>query len=381
MKVALVDPLGYTTPYDHRLASALAERGHEVHLLTAPFLLDRPPEPAGYTREELFIPLSGRLLEKSPRARVRKLAKGIEYLPSIRRLLHRIESLDPDVVHVQWLVRPELDIRWLRKIAHERPTVLTAHNAAPRRARAQEAWREALETVERIVVHSHRTEDKLADLGIDRRKTTVVLHPVFDAPVEGTSSPPSGWTMLFFGLIRSYKGLDVLVSTLPHILEDVPEARVVVAGDPLDPIDPVRALASSLGVEHAIEWRLGFLPEPEVAPVLGEAAFVVLPYRVIESSGVLALALGHGRPAVVSDLGAVGDTVREFGAGRAVPPENVDALAAACSDLLSDPDALRQAFEGALAARSALTWSAAAQEHEQLYEEITNRVPLEARAR
>ena len=95
MKIALVDPLGYTTPYDDRLASALGERGHEVHLLTSPFLLDRTPSPNGYVREELFIPWSSRLLRHKPRARLRRVVKGVEYLPSVRRLLRRIDALAP----------------------------------------------------------------------------------------------------------------------------------------------------------------------------------------------------------------------------------------------------------------------------------------------
>ena len=61
-----------------------------------------------------------------------------------------------------------------------------------------------------------------------------------------------------------------------------------------------------------------------------EAAVVVLPYREIESSGVLATALGHGRPVVVTDVGSLGETVREFEAGAVVPPEDTAALAAAC---------------------------------------------------
>lgn len=380
MRVALVDPLGYTTPYDHRLASALAERGHDVHLVTAPFLLDEAPEPDGYTREELFIPVSGRLLRQRPRARMRRLLKGIEYVPSVRRLVRRLDELEPDVVHLQWLVRPELDIRWLRKVARERPTVLTAHNAGPRRSRALGAWREALGVVDRIVVHSRQTEAKLVEQGVARDKLALVPHPVFDAPAGLDVTPPSGHSMLFFGLIRRYKGLDVLVTALPRILDAVPEARLVVAGDPLDPLEPIRELASALGVDRAIDWRLGFLPEPELGPLLAESAFVVLPYRVIESSGVLALALGHGRPAVVSDLGAVGESVREFGAGRAVPAEDVDALVAACVELLTDGATLQVAYEGALAARRTLTWAEAAERHEHLYESVGGRVPAEAAA-
>jgi glycosyltransferase involved in cell wall biosynthesis len=370
MKIALVDPLGFTTPYDDRLASALADRGHEVHLLTSPFLLDRTPSPNGYVREELFIPWSSRLLRDRPRARLRRVVKGIEYLPSVRRLLRRIDALAPDVVHVQWLSRPELDIRWLRRIASRHPLVFTAHNAMPRRERAYGAWREALTLAARVVVHSKQAVERLAEFGIDREKLVRVSHPVFDAPAAVQVQPPSGTTLLFFGLIRHYKGLDVLVRALPEIRQRVPEARLVVAGDPLDPVAPVQELAASLSVADAIDWRLGFVPDAQIPPLVAGAAVVVLPYREIESSGVLALAFGHGRPAVVSDLGAVGDAVREFGAGRAVPPEDPAALAAACADLLNDADALRAAYEGALAARSALTWEEAARAHEALYGEL-----------
>jgi glycosyltransferase involved in cell wall biosynthesis len=132
----------------------------------------------------------------------------------------------------------------------------------------------------------------------------------------------------------------------------------------------VQELAVSLGVADAIDWRLGFVPDSEVAALVASAAALVLPYRQIESSGVLALAFGHGRPAIVSDLGAVGDAVREFGAGRAVPAGDPSALAEACSELLTDPEALRRSFEGALAARTSLTWDEAARAHEHLYREL-----------
>lgn len=370
MRIAIVDPLGFTTPYDDRLASALGARGHDVHLLTSPFLLDRAPSPNGYVREELFIPLSSRLLGRAPRARLRRLVKGAEYLPSVRRLLRRIDALEPDVVHVQWLARPELDVRWLRRIARGRPTILTAHNAMPRRTRAYGAWREALTVVAHVVVHSRQALERLTEFGIDREKIVRIPHAVFDSPSARAAEPPSGTTLLFFGLIRRYKGLDVLVSALPEIRRRVPDARLVVAGDPLEPIAPVKELAASLGVGEAVDWRLGFVPNDEVAPLVASAAAVVLPYREIESSGVLALAFGHGRPAVVSDLGAVGEAVREFGAGRAVPPEDPAALAAACAELLTDREELHRSYEGALAARAALTWEEAARAHEQLYEEL-----------
>src|SRR5881398_1615406 len=177
MRVALVDPLAYTPPYDHSLAAALAERGHAVTLLTSHFPHGEAPAPVGYEREELFAPVSTRLFRRS---RVRLAVKGLEYAPSIARLTRRIDRLDPDVVHVQWLPRPELDLRWLRRIATERPVVLTAHDVMPRRRRAQPVWPDVLETAERVVVHSQRAVEQLVELGLGRERIARIAHPVFE---------------------------------------------------------------------------------------------------------------------------------------------------------------------------------------------------------
>jgi glycosyltransferase involved in cell wall biosynthesis len=360
MQVALVDPLAYTPPYDHHLAAALARRGHDVTLLTSEFLHGDAPEPDGYRREEIFLPLSTRLLRSRPRARARLALKGLEYLPSAWRLLRRINELDPDVVHLQWLPRPELDLRWLRRL--ERPIALTAHDVVPRREGALPAWRRALGLVDRVIVHSQRAAEQLGEF-----HPVVIRHPVFEGKPLG---PPHGKTLLFFGLIRDYKGLDVLLRALPEI----PEARLIVAGDPLDPVEPLQHLATP----DRVEWRLHFIGEPEVAELMEQAAVVVLPYRKLDSSGVLATAIGYRRPAVVSDVGSLGEIVREFGAGVVVPPGDEAALAAACSSLLQDEQALARAYEGAARAAASLTWDAAAQEHERVYEEIrsTNRPEL-----
>src|SRR5690242_18709234 len=133
MRIALLDPPSFTAPYDHALASALARRGHDVTLLTSPFTHGDVPQPEGYRRDEVFLPLSSRLVRRRPRSRLRLPLKGAEYLPSSARLLRRVQSLDPDVAHVQWLAIPRYDVHWLRRL--KRPTVLTAHDVLPRQER------------------------------------------------------------------------------------------------------------------------------------------------------------------------------------------------------------------------------------------------------
>jgi glycosyltransferase involved in cell wall biosynthesis len=358
MRIAIVDPLSYTPPYDDGLAAALARRGHDVTLLAGPFLHGTVPEPHGYVREEIFLPVSGRLFRPVPRSRLRLLLKGVEYLPSARRLLARLSELEPEVVHVQWLPRPELDRRWVRRL--RAPSVLTAHDVLPRRERARAVWPGLLNWFGRVVVHSEDAVRRLAELGVE---TVRIPHPVF---VHEPLPPPSGKTLLFFGLIRDYKGLDVLV----RALADVPEARLVVAGDPVDSVGPAQALAAELGVDGRIEWRLHYVADGEVRELMQQASAVVLPYRLLDSSGVLATAIGYGRPVVVTDVGSLGEQVREFGAGRVVAPEDAAALAQACNSLLQSPEELQKAAEGARRAAAALTWDASAEAHERLYEEL-----------
>jgi glycosyltransferase involved in cell wall biosynthesis len=146
----------------------------------------------------------------------------------------------------------------------------------------------------------------------------------------------------------------------------IEDAHLLVAGDPRIPLDELRARAG----ERA-EWRLGYLEREALEQALSEATLAVFPYRdELDQSGALLQALGAGVPAVVYDVGGLGEVVGRFGAGRVVPAGDVDGLEAAVRELLEDSVALAAAREGALIARETLTWDAAAEAHLELYREI-----------
>jgi glycosyltransferase involved in cell wall biosynthesis len=169
--------------------------------------------------------------------------------------------------------------------------------------------------------------------------------------------------VLCFGVIRPYKGLGDAIEAVRR----AGSARLLVAGDPLEPIEPYRAAAAGLDVE----WRLGYLSPEEVDRAFGDATIALFPYQPeLDQSGALLQALGAGVPAVAYDVGGVAEPVRRFGAGRVVPAGDVDALAAAVRELLDDPAALEEARAGARRARDELTWDAAARAHLAIYEEI-----------
>ncbi len=348
MRVALADPPAFTPAYDHELASALARAGADVELVTSPFRFGETPEPAGYERNEPFYPLSSQLFRRS---RLRLPVKALEHAPGMLALLRR----RPDVLHLQWLAAPELDRYLLRSRV---PTVFTAHDLLPRRtARKRSLWRTLLSRFDRVVVHSPQGREVLAGLGVD---ATVIPHPVFP------SDPPradDGHTLLCLGTIRPYKGLGDAIAAAKRI----DGARLLVAGDPLEPVNGYREQAGDLA-----EWRLGYLPQREVERALGEATVALFPYRPeLDQSGALLQALGAGVPAIAYDVGGIAEPIRRFNAGRVVPPGDVDALTTAARTLLDDPAELDTARAGARRARETLTWDAAAAAHLALYRELT----------
>jgi glycosyltransferase involved in cell wall biosynthesis len=328
VRVVLADPPAYTPPYDHALAAALACTGADVELVTSRFRFGAAPEPVGYTRRELFYPVSSRLA-----GRLRLPLKALEHPLGLLRLRGR----PADVVHLQWLSAPEVDVRLL---GHSAPLVFTAHDLLPRRtAKRLALWRRLFDRFERVVVHSERGRATLAELGVPEQKLRVIPHAVF------ASDPPrsdDGRTVLALGTIRPYKQLE-------HATEAAHRAgaRLLVGGGD------------------------GYLPQSEIERALGESTVAVFPYKPeLDQSGALLQALGAGVPAVVYDVGGLGEVVSTFDAGRVVPPDDVDALAAALQELLDDGAALEAARAGARRAREELTWEKAAQAHLALYEEL-----------
>lgn len=350
MRVVLADPPAYTPPYDHALAGALVRQGADVRLLTSRFRYGAVPAPAGYTVDDSLYRLSTRI----GRARARVAVKALEHPIALARL----GLASCDVAHLQWVASPDTDAWLLRTRA---PLVFTAHDLLPRRTAGHtRTWRRLFDRFDRIVVHSDRGRGTLAAFGVEKEKLRVIPHPVFRSAPERTDD---GRTVVSLGVIREYKGLpDAIEAVL-----GVPDARLIVAGDPRIDLDALRKAAG----ERA-EWRLGYLDQGQLEAALGAATIAVFPYRAeLDQSGALLQALGAGVPAVVYDVGGLGEIVGAFGAGRVVPAGDVAALTRAIRELLQDEDELAEARAGAAQARDALTWDNAAAAHLDLYGEVS----------
>ena len=350
MRVVIADPPAFTPPYDHELAAALVRAGAEVELVSSRFRFGESPTPAGYTRSEIFYPLSSRLFRRS---RLRLPLKVCEHPLGMARLAR----CRADVVHLQWLALPPLD-RFL--LPRRVPLVFTAHDLLPRRSAARHGlWRKLLARFDAVVVHSENGRRSLEELGVPAERLHVIFHPAF---ASDPARADDGHTLLSLGVIRPYKGLDDAI----EVTRTLAGARLLVAGDPLEPVERYRERAGKLA-----EWRLGYLPEAEIDRALGETTVALFPYLAeLDQSGALLRALGAGVPVVVYDVGGLAEPVRAYEAGAVVPAGDVEAMGAAVRELLDNPQALERARAGARRARSALSWDGAASRHLTLYDAL-----------
>jgi glycosyltransferase involved in cell wall biosynthesis len=378
VRILVVDPQAYTPWYDHALCEALADRGHDVELETAAFLHGQEPQARGYRKREPFGPPLQRLLRGSPRSPLRAPLKLAGHAAGLAAVVARARRTRPEIVHWQWAPLPQLDAPALRRAARSSGgTVFTAHDVLPRRsADAVARWRALYGACDRVITHSeHGRERLLREVGVADTRIAVIPHPVLME--AGGPEPPapeaSGERVLFFGLLRPDKGLDVLIEALPALVSQVPGARLDVVGSPRMPIEPLRERAARLGVAERISWDLRFVSDAEAEDAFARASVVCLPYRAIENSGVLAEAIRHGVIPVASAVGGLPETLARYDLPAPFPPDDPARLAEALARALTDEDVRRRAGEGMGRARRELTWAAAAASHEALYEAILAR--------
>ncbi len=384
MRVHVVDPSAYTPPYDHALCTALARAGARVDLYTSRFAYGSVPPARLYARHEDFYRLAHRArLGHGPRGRRALAVKLAEHVPDMLRYRRRARAAD--VVHFQWLTVQPLDVHLLPR---GRPLVLTAHDVLPREPRAGQlrAQRRLYESVDAVVVHSEHGRRRLIEqVKVASERVHVIAHGVLapgvaarqgsDDPAEdgtrgeGSSrvrlpaelDPAPGPVVLLPGLLRPYKGLDVLLQAW----RGIEGAELWIVGMPRMDMAALRDAAPA-----GVRFLCRFVDDGELAGLLARASLVVLPYREIDQSGVALTALGAGVPLILSDVGGFSE-LAATGAARLVPVGDVSALHDALGQLLGDPAARAgMSVRARAAAAGPYGWEAIAQRTLDLYRSL-----------
>jgi glycosyltransferase involved in cell wall biosynthesis len=341
VRIHVVDPSAFTPPYDHALCGSLALAGAQVELYTC-----RPraevAAAAGYGRHEFFY-RSSRVLDDAP---ARQLVKLAEHVPDMLR--YRRAARAAEVVHFQWITVPHVDARLLPR---DRPLVFTAHDIRAREPRPGQPRAERLlyRHFDAVIVHSrHGRERLVGELGVDAERVHVIPHGAFVHLTEGEEIAPRFQTqlpvVLFFGLLRPYKGIDVLLEAW----RGIEGAELWIVGKPRLKLSRLTAAAPA-----NVRFDARFVSDAELRGYFRRADLVVLPYREVDQSGVLFTALAFEKPLLVSDVGGLAELAAS-GAARAVAAGDVQALRGALEELLADRAQLQ-----AMAARA----GAEAREH------------------
>lgn len=245
-----------------------------------------------------------------------------------------------DLVHIHYLNR--FTDAFLR--SKQRPIlVVSVHDVVPHNPR----WPTWLETqllnriyrhADALVVHHESLRQELAEkFGLAHDKIHVIGHQVFPVTRSNDETEPPGSTptVLFFGALRKNKGIPILVQAIKDLPASV-DVHFQFAGHGEPELET--QLLELSQADDRVDAEIGFVSLERKAQLFARSTIVVLPYTQFSSqSGVLHDAYGHGRPVIVSDVGALGHSVREDGTGLVVRPSDHVALATALKKLLADP--------------------------------------------
>ncbi|RFU40083.1 glycosyltransferase [Actinomadura logoneensis] len=245
----------------------------------------------------------------------------------------------------------------LAGIGRRTPVVALCHNVLPheRRPYDRPLMKALLTRVSGVLVHSEEQA---------RLARTLTARPVRVAEMPAHLPTPSGTDgvsgvsgaadaaaeagvrkrLLFFGIVRPYKGLDVLLRALA---EGPPDVSLTVAGEFWGGLEETEALVASLGLADRVELRPGYVPAAEVPGLFAAADALVLPYRAATASQNVWMAFEHGLPVIATRVGGFPDQVRDGADGLLADPDDVASLAAAIKRFYrpGEPERLRAAVE------------------------------------
>lgn len=378
---------GGLTHYVYNLSRALAGRGHSVIFVTAhAYELDGTADLPSNVEVQRRI---GRFAEASRRrlsGAVLRLALQVEAVLDAVSVALAARRLRPDVIHLH-CTNPAAVVYLAALRMVRRPVVFTAHVVTPHEPipLQQAIYRQIYRWCDVVVAHSQRDRQRLLDeFSLHSDRVVIIPHGEYgfleqagqahdrDGCRRDLSLAPDDEVALFFGYVREYKGLDVLLEAWPAVVKARPAARLVVAGDPVQLPEGRRRELEVWAAHVGAVCRLEYIPVSAVASYFHAADALVMPYRQISQSGVLFLGLALGLPVVATTVGAVPEVVEDGESALLVPPESPKALSEALVRVLSDAPLRARLVAGGRRVAGEHGWPSIAEQTDRLFARLAD---------
>jgi glycosyltransferase involved in cell wall biosynthesis len=234
--------------------------------------------------------------------------------------------------------------------------VVICHNVLPHERRPGDVLliRALLRRADAVVVHSDAQAGLARSLAPRTPITAVALPPHFPVAVAAPHGhpDPARVRLLFFGIVRPYKGLDVLLRAMAGGPAGV---ALTVAGEFWGGTGGTEKLVAELGIGDRVRLRPGYVPASELPALFAAADVLVLPYREATASQNALLAFAHGVPVITTTAGALADQVRDGVDGLTVAPGDVEDLRRALVTV-SEPGVAARLAAGVRSADSGSRW-------------------------
>ncbi|MCR4440249.1 MAG: glycosyltransferase [bacterium] len=335
MKIVIVGtayPLrGGIAHYNALLYRALRARGHQVHVVSFkrqyPSLLfpGRTQQDAG----EEAIPIQAEPLLDSigPASWLRVALRIRQHAPDLVLFKYWMPFFAPCFAAVAFL----------SKLLCPTPVVYICDNIVPHEGTPLDVplTRLGLGFVDHFVVMSHTVRQDLLRFvpHADFRQVPHPVYSIFGDPLPKEEARRrlglgNGNLVLFFGYVRAYKGLHVLLKAMPEVLRQIP-VRLLVAGEFYSDKSSYMELIEQLGISSAVTVVDEFIPNQDVKLYYSAADVVVLPYLAATQSGIVQIAYHFNKPVITTEVGGLPDEVVHGATGFVVPADDPQALAKA----------------------------------------------------
>lgn len=324
MKIFVVDPGKFSYPYDYSLCNALVDNGHEVRLIGSKFKYGMEIPLSRYKEVFFFYNIATLLSSQSFFSGLfERSVKGFEHVVCQFFLFFYILFCRPDVVHVQWVVLKTYDCflyRCLIKLGIN--VVYTAHNLIPHDSKRFDNWLFVYRTFNKVVVHTDSSKAELLERlgGEEHCEISVIPHGDFSY-IHSYASLKEDWfeefkaknankqVILLFGIIKPYKGLDLLV----EVASEFSDCVFLVLGKVGDKeyYNKVRSKIVDLELDGMFYFHTEFVKDEFLPELTNGCNAAIMPYRDICQSGVFYLMAELKLPILASNVGQFSSMLAE----------------------------------------------------------------------